>query len=203
MFIARILYPVKVLGPGNRIGIWFDGCKHGCKGCSNPELWAFQDRYSVSLENILNLVSSISAKHDVDGFTITGGDPFEQPDDLKLLLKELKKISDDIILYTGYEYDFLNKEYGDILEEITVLIDGPYVEEKNSNCFLRGSLNQRIIILDQKYSAFYEEYLKNGINKIQNFTSQDGIISVGIHRVGYDTELDSKMLQMGLEDSNG
>lgn len=200
MFIARILYPVKVFGPGNRIGIWFDGCKHGCKGCSNPELWAFQDKYAVSLENILNLVKSISEKYDVDGFTITGGDPFEQPLDLKLLLKELKNISDDVIVYTGYEYEFLKKEHVDILKEITVLIDGPYVEEKNDNCFMRGSSNQRIIILDSKYFDFYDEYLKNGINKIQNFTSQDGIISVGIHRVGYDKELDNKMQQMGLEE---
>ena len=50
MYIARILYPVKVLGPGNRIGIWFNGCIHHCKGCSNPELWKTQERYKVSKE---------------------------------------------------------------------------------------------------------------------------------------------------------
>lgn len=44
MYIARILYPVKVLGPGERIGIWMDGCEHGCIGCSNPELWDIQSK---------------------------------------------------------------------------------------------------------------------------------------------------------------
>lgn len=42
MYIARILYPVEVLGPGKRIGIWFCGCPRRCEGCSNPELWEFQ-----------------------------------------------------------------------------------------------------------------------------------------------------------------
>ena len=44
MYVARILYPVKVLGPGNRIGIWVSGCNHRCKGCSNPELWKQEER---------------------------------------------------------------------------------------------------------------------------------------------------------------
>lgn len=36
MYVARILYPVEVLGPGKRVGIWFSGCPSKCKGCSNP-----------------------------------------------------------------------------------------------------------------------------------------------------------------------
>ena len=36
--IARIYYPVKTLGPGNRIGIWTAGCPRRCSGCISPEL---------------------------------------------------------------------------------------------------------------------------------------------------------------------
>ena len=43
IYVARILYPVKVLGPGNRVGIWLAGCDHKCLGCSNPELWEQKD----------------------------------------------------------------------------------------------------------------------------------------------------------------
>ena len=91
MYIARILYPVKVLGPGNRIGIWLSGCVHKCKGCSNPELWDFDKKYNVSVPVVMKLIKTISLKNTVDGFTITGGDPFEQADELKILLRNIRE----------------------------------------------------------------------------------------------------------------
>lgn len=204
MYLARILYPVKVLGPGNRIGIWFDGCTHGCKGCSNPELWDFQERYNISIDNVTRLIKSIADKQPVDGFTITGGDPFEQADDLDVLLGLIAEISSDIIVYTGYDYELLKATYPSVLKKIAVLIDGKYVEEKNNNCFMRGSSNQNIIVLNSDYQELYDEYLRDGENQIQNFTSNDGVISVGIHRSGYNDELNNLMEKMGLEaEENG
>ena len=85
MYIARILYPVKVLGPGNRIGIWFDGCEHHCNNCSNPELWDFNDKYKVNKQQIIRMIRQITDDYHVDGFTLTGGDPFYQPDALQEL----------------------------------------------------------------------------------------------------------------------
>ncbi len=199
MYIARILYPVKVLGPGNRVGIWFDGCSHACKGCSNPELWEFQEKYSTSIDMVIKLLNTIKESQVIDGFTVTGGDPFEQPEDLRQLLKYVKTVSEDILVYTGYDYSYLQKNYSNILELITVLIAGMYIEEKNDNSFLKGSSNQNIIILDESYRNKYEQYLTDGVNEIQNFTAKDGVISVGIHRAGYEEELDTKITKMGLE----
>lgn len=179
MYIARILYPVKVLGPGNRIGIWFCGCPRRCDGCSNPELWEFQDRYKTSLVTVMSLIEKIAQAHSVDGFTITGGDPFFQPDALSRLLEQIKKISDDILVYTGYMKDDLPTP---LLKNIAVLIDAPYIKVQNNNCRLRGSDNQTIYILNENYRVAYENYLSATENQIQNFTAQDGIISVGIHR---------------------
>lgn len=102
MYIARILYPVKVLGPGNRIGIWFAGCHHKCKGCSNPELWKADEKYFVTIEQVEKLIRTVAVGHEIDGFTITGGDPMEQADELTNLLTRVADISHDVILYTGY-----------------------------------------------------------------------------------------------------
>ena len=82
MYIARILYPVKVLGPGNRIGIWFVGCHHRCKGCSNPELWKVDEKYFITIDQVEKLIRTVAAENEIDGFTITGGDPVEQADEL-------------------------------------------------------------------------------------------------------------------------
>ena len=89
MYIARVLYPVEVLGPGKRVGIWFCGCPHRCKGCSNPELWEFQERYKTTPETVFGMINSIAAEHTIDGFTITGGDPMYQPEDLQNLINLL------------------------------------------------------------------------------------------------------------------
>jgi len=182
MYIARLLYPIKVLGPGNRIGIWFCGCPRRCQGCSNPELWTFQEHYKTTLTTIIEMIKNIIAKNKVDGFTITGGDPFYQPQALSALLNELHFISDDILVYTGYQKEELLPEQ---LKNIAVLIDGQYIESRNNNVTLRGSDNQRIFILNEKFRTIYEHYIKTTKNQVQNFMVNDKYVSVGIHKRGF------------------
>ena len=185
MYIARILYPIEVLGPGKRIGIWFCGCPHHCKGCSNPELWEINDKYSISTDDIEVLIESIAENGKIDGFTLTGGDPFYQYEDMMRLIKKLKNYSEDILVYTGYTIEELNDKP---MDGISVLIDGKYVEELNDSSLLRGSSNQKIHILDSSQKDKYEKYLSTESNKIQNFAIKDGVISVGIHRSDFMKE---------------
>ena len=125
------------------------------------------------------MVKSISKEHTVDGFTITGGDPFYQADDLVELLDLLKEISEDIIVYTGYKLKELEP---DKLRYISILIDGEYIEELNDNSLLKGSSNQQFHILDDRKKEKYSTYFKTETNKVQNFFTSDGVVSVGIHR---------------------
>ena len=197
MYIARILYPVRALGPGDRIGIWFAGCTHHCKGCSNPELWETREEYQTNQAQIMRLVKNIADQHRVDGFTITGGDPFEQPEALAELLPELRRIANDILVYTGYRYERI-ATHREVLDNISVLIDGPYEEELNAEEALRGSTNQQIIVLNMAYLDKYRQYIEANKGKVQNFITPTGVISVGIHRPGYEIELDSRLKQKGL-----
>lgn len=198
MYIARILYPVEVLGPGKRIGIWFAGCHHHCKGCSNPELWEQPEKYRVSVDTVMALINSIAQQHPVDGFTLTGGDPMEQADELPPLLERLSEISNDILMYTGFCWNEIC-DRKDVLQYVSVLIDGPYQEENNHGQKLMGSSNQMIYYLNPDIKDRYVRFLNDGENKIQNFTSVDGIVSVGIHRVGYEKALDESVKARGLE----
>jgi len=198
MYVARILYPVKVLGPGKRIGIWFDGCKHNCKGCSNPELHEFKEEYRVSLDNVINMISNVAATHPVDGFTITGGDPFEQPNDLEQLINYLTTISKDILVYTGYEHKDLLVSNKTVLDKIAVLIDGKYVEEQNNGEVLKGSSNQNIIILNNDFGDLYQSYISSTESEIQNFYINNSVISVGIHKPGYEEAIDEVLTRKGL-----
>lgn len=189
MNVARILYPVEVLGPGKRIGIWVCGCKRGCKGCSNPELWSPKPEYEVTIDEIIQLIDKVASTHDIDGFTISGGEPMDQASELAKLLPKLKRYSEDVLVYTGYQLGNL-KERNDqatnyVLNNITVLIDGEYIETENNDVLLRGSENQKIHILSSKQQAKYQDYLNNAHNQIQNFTTSDGVVSVGIHKRGF------------------
>ena len=199
MYIARILYPINVLGPGNRIGIWFNGCNHRCPGCSNPELWTTQERYKTTLETLLKLIHRVCENNHVDGFTLTGGDPFAQPDALRQLLPELTKITPDMLVYTCFEYEEVLSRYPELVSQIVVRIDGKYIQERNTGAVLRGSDNQNIIILSNDLADKYEEYLSTAQNEIQNFTALDGVISVGIHRPGYEDQVDTLLRGKGLE----
>lgn len=196
MFVARILYPVKVLGPGNRVGIWFAGCNHMCPGCSNPELWEMQERYRTDCDTVMQLIGRLKEQYPIDGFTLTGGDPFLQPDALRELLPRLTGINGDILVYTGFLYEELTGKYDDILSQIAVLIDGPYIEARNHGETLRGSDNQRILRLKPEFANKYET---NGKSMIQNFATRDGIISVGIHLPGYEKSIDKAARSKGLE----
>ena len=186
MNLARILYPVQVLGPGNRIGIWLCGCNRTCKGCSNPELWIQRDEFEIDVSNVASLIRKIAESHKVDGFTISGGEPFLQADELRLLLSFLTPISTDILVYTGYRLEELrelnSESVNGILGSIAVVVDGAYIEDLNDNSVLRGSSNQQIHILNPDYEDSYRMYLASTQNQIQNFNTVDGVVSVGIHR---------------------
>lgn len=186
MKIDRMLFPIETLGPGMRLVIWTKGCSKQCYKCANPELWDAQGARDVSPKEIAKIIRNIHTQTPVDGITFTGGDPLEQAEDLLELLKEIKPLVEDILVYTGYTYECLKKAWSwekllCLEKYVSVLIDGPYVEERNDNtCPLRGSDNQRIFFLDEKYKESYEEYLSKG-RKIQNVYMGNRLISVGIH----------------------
>lgn len=156
MIIKRISFPVKVLGPGKRVGIWTCGCRFKCPGCMTPELQSFEAGNEMSVEGIISALRKIP--HKIDGFTISGGEPFEQPDELEKLVCALcEEFTDDIIIYSGYTYDELLKKgekCKSIFDKIAVLVDGRYIDELNDNKGLRGSANQNVIIFrdTERYS---------------------------------------------------
>ena len=204
MKVARIIFPIKVLGPGNRVGIWLAGCPHRCKGCSNPELWDSSVVRDISPLSVIESIKKIT-HNDPFGVTITGGEPFVQYEELCAMTKMLLELTDDILVYTGYTFEQLKESNNgyifDILNSIAVIIDGKYVEDKNSAQPLIGSSNQKIHFLKPSFKSVYQKYILNmhGESLIQNFASNNSVISVGIHSPNFSTEFDRYMKMHGLE----
>lgn len=161
MQIEKTFYPITSLGPNRRLGIWTLGCVRKCKGCSNPETQSPNLEKDVPIEQMLQGYDfSI-----IDGVTISGGEPFMQLNELLKLVTILREKSiDDILVYTGYTHEELKAMNNPIIDEIfskiSVLIDGPYIEELNDEHILKGSSNQNIIYFDETKRPQYEEYMK-------------------------------------------
>ena len=193
MRIDRIVTNVKTLGPGNRLGIWVNGCSRGCKGCVSSNLQPVDYETEGRIEDFLD---GFNLKK-IDGVTISGGEPFEQIKELKRLIEILKENSvEDILIYTGYTLEELqmmkNKNVDYILNNIAVLIDGPYVLELDDQKHnLKGSTNQKIHYLNEKYENLYNEFISTN-RHMQEFTIANILLGVGIPTKEYIEEFKSK-----------
>lgn len=185
MYIERILCPIVSLGPGRRLVIWTKGCTKNCKNCVSPEMKDVKSANNVKVEDLLVIIGNIYKSEGFDGITISGGDPLEQLPELVELVKALRDYTDDILVYTGFVWE----EYKNTISEdirvtlentISVLIDGPYIDELNdSSVVLRGSSNQKIIFFDHEKEDIYSKYLSEG-RKLQNVYLDSKLYSVGI-----------------------
>lgn len=146
-------------GKGLRMVVWFQGCKFNCEGCHNKHTQSFT---GGKLVDISEVIAEINKYPYHDGVTISGGDPFEQREQLLELVKRIKDETEfNIWVYTGYLYEDLLKECSKILEYIDVLVDGLFVLKLRtlSKKFV-GSSNQRVIDVaksfkDSKVKEYY------------------------------------------------
>lgn len=175
--IARIFYPVTVLGPGKRIGIWTAGCNNNCRGCISPELKNKENGIEMSTNDIISIINKID--DEIDGITISGGEPFLYPLELLDLVIALERITKDIIVFTGYNYDVLihDKDTSNVLQHISVLIDGIFDDTKKDKHGLRGSINQQIIVLRNQEKYSHLEYCDR---EIQTVLYKNKLLSIGI-----------------------
>lgn len=177
--IAQIAIHTQALGPGTRSVVWFQGCLLHCAGCIAPGWIPLRKKHLASPEDIAFILLSDPA---VTGVTISGGEPFLQPDRLFDLVVELKKIRDiDVICYSGYTFEQLTSSESPsirgILHMIDILIDGPYQMSFNDGKGLRGSNNQRIIELSHRLR---KEELENYPRKLDIRISNGESLIIGV-----------------------
>ena len=155
MKYSEITYPDVNNGEGCRVTLFVSGCSHRCKGCHNPETWNFDFGKDFNDEVKIRLFDIVSKPY-IKGLTLSGGDPLDSYDDILDLVKEFRNRfgeTKDIWVYTGYVIDDLLKLNKDeILDYIDVLVDGEYIEEQRDvSLAFRGSKNQRIIKIRERY----------------------------------------------------
>lgn len=143
--LSRVHFPITTLGPGRRLGIWFQGCSIRCPGCISADTWGPGQR-RLSPAQLLEQITPWL--HEAEGITISGGEPFDQFDALISLLQGLRRLSQvDILVYSGYSLEQLDDQLSQASGLIDALISDPYDEAVNQSMALRGSDNQRLNLL--------------------------------------------------------
>jgi anaerobic ribonucleoside-triphosphate reductase activating protein len=154
--IAAIAARTRALGPGVRGVVWVQGCPLACRGCLAPEWIPFVPAMQLAPEEILEQIDLDC----ISGLTFSGGEPMAQAGGLAALARLARQKKElDLICFTGYRYERLlkdppNEGVPDLLAEIDVLIDGPFVQALHDSIGLRGSSNQRIIHLTPKLKGY-------------------------------------------------
>jgi anaerobic ribonucleoside-triphosphate reductase activating protein len=105
---------------------------------------------------ILELIREVNDRKPIEGMSISGGEPFEQPEALIELLKGAKKLGLSTLVFTGFTLEELAgmEEVARIFDPeplLDALIDGPFDETQPVEGELRGSANQRIHLLTDRY----------------------------------------------------
>lgn len=167
--MVRIAGQVKhsaVDGPGVRYALFLQGCPHNCMACQNPDT---HDPDAGTERDLDEVIEEILATKFLDGITLSGGDPFFQPEASLEIAKAAKNAGLDVWAYTGWTYEQLTgiSEEGirppehakDVLEYVDVLVDGRYVDalhvddDRRQECMWRGSFNQRLIDVPKSLAA--------------------------------------------------
>jgi anaerobic ribonucleoside-triphosphate reductase activating protein len=141
----------EVLGPFKRAVIWTQGCPFRCKNCMTPDSLDINGGFEIDVEKLACKVNSL----DIEGITISGGEPFLQHNELVKFVKKLRKDL-GIIVYTGYLFEEIKDK--ELIKYIDLLIDGKYEEDKNNGIAFRGSYNQKLYFLTDRYKKFEGEY---------------------------------------------
>lgn len=133
--------------------VWFQGCSLGCPGCFNPKTHPHKHRLLVPVERLMSRLRGAIA--DLDGITISGGEPLEQAPALLRLLRMVSEQTElSVILFSGHTLEEIKAlaDGPEILCLVDVLIAGRFVEGLREPSGLLGSANQEIHFLSERYS---------------------------------------------------
>ena len=198
--INKLHYPVTVLGPGERVGIWLQGCSIGCHGCISLDTWPADDRHAASVAAVLAWLDGISGM--VDGVTISGGEPFDQPGALLGLLRGIRGRRElahaDVLVYSGRTLELLTERFPDHLALIDALISDPFLGH-HDGATLRGSSNQRLTLLSDLGRRRYEgaDHDKNA-STLQVEVNGGRIWMIGIPQRGDIERFEATMRSKGV-----
>jgi anaerobic ribonucleoside-triphosphate reductase activating protein len=140
-------------GPGLRFVIWSQGCALGCPGCFNPGTHPSDGGDPGSAEELAALV--LARPDGIEGVTLTGGEPLEQPVAIARFCELIKTGSDlGIVILTGFTRHEIAADpaRADAVKNADMVLAGRYNARRHLGSGLRGSDNKEYSARTARYS---------------------------------------------------
>jgi anaerobic ribonucleoside-triphosphate reductase activating protein len=155
-------------GPGNRAVVLVQGCRLACEECWNIPSHPFVGNH-VSAHTVADMVLNAVAEP-LDGITFSGGEPMHQAEDLRRVMRALRRRSPGLSfgMFTGYtERELAQGQFftlagttvtqrARLWTEIRALLDfavmGRYNRAQPCDQPLRTSRNQRLRLFSDCYT---------------------------------------------------
>lgn len=209
--INKAHFPVTVLGYGRRIGLWLQGCSIRCPDCVAKDTWENDPGREMAISQLLSWCKKTS-QNALDGVTISGGEPFDQPEALLALLNATDQwrkqcsLELDILCYSGYPLGILQKKHAALLKKLDALIPEPYVDHLPLKHLWRGSGNQPLVILsplgEKRYLSCQDMPVTEHNKQIQIQTDGKRLWCIGIPARGDMNRMEQLAHQRGLDFSS-
>lgn len=225
--VSRLYYPITVLGPGRRLGIWVQGCTLGCAGCVARDTWDAADGEEVSAADLAGIWAR-ALSDGADGITVSGGEPLQQADAVADLLEACAGVARrlpeppcaaglgdaardpdrdatpyDVLMYTGYEREELlglGPAAQRALSWADALITGRYQAGRPTGLVWRGSANQQLIPrtrLGRERYGIYAEH-EDEAGRLQVDADETDLRLIGIPRRGELSRLERELRAAGV-----
>jgi anaerobic ribonucleoside-triphosphate reductase activating protein len=204
--VARLHHPVTALGPGTRLGIWTQGCTLACPGCLSRDTWESSPQYAVDVRTVLDWCDA-RPPAEIDGVSVSGGEPSQQPRALGELLRGLAERRErhgwDLLCWTGLEEELFAARCPDAYALLDGLVTGPYVAAQAGGGRWRGSANQRLVPLTglgrERYGQWAEDKPEDGHPaELQFQVEADQMFLIGVPRPGDPARIQRALAAQGI-----
>lgn len=181
--ISLLHYPLQVLGPGRRVGVWMQGCSIRCPGCISGHTWEQKGGERLAVGELMERIKPFLSR--CDGVTISGGEPFDQPEALFSLEEGVREHGvDDVLVYSGYSFRELQGRHGTMLRRFAALVDGEFRQGAETEAGWKGSENQRLFVMsgNHELQRRYQQFAATGSEgrRLQLVAGGGGVFVLGI-----------------------
>lgn len=180
--ISHYVTETKVLGPFVRSALWVHGCCFNCDGCIAADMNRAEPKY-VTAEYLAEIFAGVEG---TEGITISGGEPFLQAEGLAEMITAIRRVRGDygVIIYTGFTIEALREKKDSAVDRLAeladIIIDGNYVRELDDGKPFRGSSNQRILLISDRYKEVADTYYSADKRNIEINVTGKNIYMVGV-----------------------